>query len=161
MNEKYFMIIQPNNFENPTMIKEIVLLDENSNIVYDERFSKKAKKYIVDLCNKNCIFITYNGFLLDDMLSQFFGISDYKNIINLMEDFAKIKGDFNEYFESYTWSKLQDALYWYDDKEVCTPRLTVNIYNAFSVINATYYLFNSMQLYEELQIEKEIEKGVI
>lgn len=161
MNEIYFLIIQPDDFEFSKKVERVILRDYHFNVVIDDDYSEFVKEFIVDLCNKNVVFITYNGYLLENMLEMFFGVSYYKNIINLMEDFARVKGDYNKEFESYTWSKLQTALNWYADKSVSVHLIKVDINNANSVLYATYYLYEAMQKYDEKQIIEEIEKGAI
>ena len=78
-----------------------------------------------------------------------------------MEDFARIKGDWNDYFESYTWNKLENALNFYKSKGIDIHYGIVDINNARIVIYCTHYLYDAMQEYEEKQIIEEIEKGVI
>lgn len=161
IDKKYFVIVQPNNFNSPTKIIDIIIQDMEYNNVYHNESLDFRKDFLFNLCEKNTILITYNGYLLDDMLNQFFGISNYKNIINLMEDFARIKGDWNDYFESYTWNKLENALNFYKSKGIDIHYGIVDINNARIVIYCTHYLYDAMQEYEEKQIIEEIEKGVI
>lgn len=161
IDKKYFVIVQPDNFNSPTKIVDIIIQDMEYNNVYHNESLEFLKDFLFNLCERNTIFITYNGYLLEEMLDMFFGISDYKNIINLMEDFARIKGDYNEYFESYTWSKLEDALNFYKNKGIDIHFGIVDINSARIVIYCTHYLYDAIQEYEEIEIQEEIKKGVI
>ena len=114
---------------------------------------------------ENAIFITYNGELLKNMLWQFFGFCEYKNIIDLMENFAVIYGKYKDWETEegslYIWQKLETALNYYKNRGYKIPDCKVNIYEPLEVINRTIILYDCMKDWEEKQLQKEIRKGVI
>lgn len=149
MNKKYFIIIQPDDFDCPTKVIDIHIMDIKGAILYHGLMCKEATKIIFDLMRNNTIFITYNGGLLRDMFNQFFCI-DYKNIISLMDIFATEYGEYNEYFESYTYKKLEFALDFYGKKGILkNKKHKVDIYDTTDMLINTITLYKAIQLYEE------------
>lgn len=165
--KKYFLIIQPNNFNNPETVEKIVLFDEEKNLLLDCELTRISYMYIKKLMVENSLFITYNGELLKNMLWQFFGFCEYKNIIDLMEQFAIIYGKYKDWETEdgslYIWQKLETALIYYRSRgyKNLIKDYRVNIYNPKNVIEKTILLYEAMQDYEEKQAQKDIKKGVI
>lgn len=163
--EKYFLIIQPNNFYNPEHIEKIVLYDEYKNLIYDGEYNNHIYLDIKKLMIKNALFITYNGELLFNMLWRFWGYNEYKNIIDLMEQFAVIYGEYKDWNTEdgslYVWQKLETALKYYNLLGYKISDCKVDIYDPTDVLNKTIILYDCMKDWEEKQILKDIEKGVI
>ena len=82
--KKYFLIIQPDNFKKPKKVERIIIFDKDKALIFDCEMTRISYMYIKKLMSENALFITYNGELLKNMLWQFFGFCEYKNIIDLM-----------------------------------------------------------------------------
>lgn len=151
MNKHYYIIIQPDNFDEPTDIINIIIMDMEKNLLYSGEMNKEAEKIITELMRKVSIFITYNGELLDNMLNLFF-LKDYKYIVSLMDIFATEYGEYNEYFGSYTYKKLELALIYYKNRGYKINDCKVNIYNPMEVLEKTILLYEAMQDWEEKKV---------
>lgn len=163
--KKYFLIIQPDNFKNPEKVERIIIFDEDKALIFDCEMTRISYMYVKKLMCENSIFITYNGELLKNMLWQFFGFCEYKNIIDLMENFAVIYGKYKDWETEegslYIWQKLETALNYYKNRGYKIPDCKVNIYEPLEVINRTIILYDCMKDWEEKQLQEEIRKGVI
>lgn len=163
--KKYFLIIQPNNFNNPLWVDRIVLFNEEKNLILDGLFSPSSYMEIKKLMCEEAIFITYNGELLYNMLWQFWGFNEYKKIIDLMEQFAVVYGKYKDWDTEdgslYIWQKLETALKYYNLRGYKIKDCKIDIYDPRDVLEKTIILYECMQDWEEKQLLRDLERGVI
>lgn len=163
--KKYFLIIQPDSFVEPLTVERIVLFDEEKSLVLDEPYSNITYLEIKRLMVEGAYFITYNGELLYNMLWQFFGFNEYKRIIDLMEQFAVIYGKYKDWETEdgslYIWQKLETALKYYNLRGYKIKDCKVDIYDPRDVLEKTIILYYCMKDWEEKQLLRDLEKGVI
>ena len=99
------------------------------------------------------------------MLWQFWGFNEYKKIIDLMENFAVIYGKYKDWDTEdgslYIWQKLETALRYYNLKGYKIKECKVDIYDPRDVLEKTIILYDCMKDWEEKQLLRDLEKGVI
>lgn len=162
--EKYFILIQPDDFYSICSVDRIVIFDEERNEILNDVYNAKNHLLVKKLMVEGALFITYNGDLLSRMLWQFWGYNEYKNIIDLMEQFAVIYGKY-KYWETedgeclYIWQKLKTALKYYNLLGYKISDCKVNIKDPYDALKKTIILYDCMKDWEEKQILKDIEKG--
>lgn len=162
MNEKYFLLLQPYNFDDDYDLKTILLIDMRGNTLINcssnDRDFKNCKAKIQELIKENALFITYNGYLLKGMLTDHFGVP-YKRIISLMDKFAFINGEMKGWLSEgnrYIWKKLDYAINYYVERGyIKRPDKPIDIYNADEVLHYTYLLYKAIQ---QDEFKKELEE---
>lgn len=105
-------------------------------MVLDKKPFEDYAEILSDILTNAAEIIIYNADFEKDFLNKY-GVKFNNNIYDLMLEFAEIYGQWNEYYDNYTWKSLDDCCLYYG-------YYLSNAHNSLEDCKATLYCYNKV-----------------